>query len=368
MKSKKKICLFIPNLKVGGAEKVAITLANYFISEHHVDVVVLKDVGELKGELDDEINLISLNVSSMKKEFFGLKKLYYYIREHNPDAVLCFMWPLTIVGVLARIFSRSKCNLVLSDHTTFSQTRWIKNTLKKRVFAASVKAAYMKADHRVMVSDNACRDLEIIAGLPLNSITTIYNPLVIPENINTDQNQVTTKKKLLSVGTLKWAKNHKLLLDAFELLYKLDNRLSLTIVGDGDLKKDIKQIIHSKGLEDAVVLTGQLLGKDLSAEYISSDVFILTSHYEGFSMVIAEALSYGVPVVSVDCRFGPKEILNSDLLGTLVQNYDAQALADAIKYTLDKKFEKKHLLLRAQEFSIEMIGKKYLKLLLESKI
>lgn len=364
-----KICLFIPNLKVGGAERVAVTLANYFALSCQVDVVVLRDVGDLRGELNEKINLVSLNINSMKKELFGLKGMSLYLKRNKPDALLCFMWPLTIVGVLSRIFSRHKCTLVLSDHTTFSQTRWIKNRIKRFLFSASVRATYMKAEHRVMVSESACRDLEFLSGLPKGTVKTIYNPIIIPEkkaSLNT-LNSLCEKRKLITVGSLKWAKNHRLLLDAFELLYKDNSNISLTIVGAGELEEQLREIISSKQLNDAVTMTGQLLNEDLANEYLSSDLFVLTSHYEGFSMVIAEALSFGLPVVSVDCKYGPTEIINNDLLGVIVKNHDAKALCNSIKCTLDKKFEQDYLVNRAREFSVERIGEQYLNLLLDSK-
>jgi len=356
----KKIAFFLPNFKVGGAERVTVTLANYFVKSYDVDLVVLNDIGELKGELSQDVKVISLNVQLMKKEIFGLFKLSWYLKEARPEGLICVMWPLTIIGVLANILTGYKAKVIVTDHTTFSKTKWIKNRLKKFIFASSVFIFYRLAKHRVMVSNSAARDLEKISWLKRNSIRTIYNPIPTPKNklINSD----VVVKRIITVGSLKWAKNHELLISAFKIVNEQSPDTELIIVGEGERRPELESLVEKLGISHAVKFMGLQTGSALENLYINSSLFVLSSHYEGFSMVIAEALSFGLPVVSVDCNYGPREIINHSNLGILVAPDDKDALANGVIEGLNQSFDTDKLRERAKFFSVEKIGKQYLEL------
>lgn len=356
----RKITFFIPNLHVGGAEKVTVTLANYFSQSNSVEVVVLNDSGELKSELSGDIKVMSLNVKSMKIELFGLLKLIKYLKESKPEGLVCVMWPLTIVGVLANLLSGSNSKVIVTDHTTFSRTKWVKNRFKKFIFSFSVFLFYRFSKHQVMVSNSAARDLENLACLQKNSIKTIYNP--IPTRGNRTISRKGSVKRIITVGSLKWAKNHELLINAFKIVNKQLVDVELVIVGEGERREELEGLVKNLGLEHCITFTGLQTGKALEDLYLNSTLFVLSSHYEGFSMVIAEALSFGLPVVSVDCDFGPREIINHSDLGMLVPPDDEYALAKSIVEGLHHNFDEKKLKERAEFFSVEKIGNQYLEL------
>ena len=95
-----------------------------------------------------------------------------------------------------------------------------------------------------------------------------------------------------------------------------------------------------------------------------SDVFVLSSRYEGFGNVIVEALAVGLPVVSTNCPGGPKEILDNGKYGKLVQTEDANAMAEAIIETLKSKIDREVLIGRAQKYSVQTISDQYINLFL----
>lgn len=359
----KKLAIFLPNLKVGGAERVITTLANYFAKQPGllVDIVLLEKTGNLLHELDKRVTVTDLDVKKMKQECFGLFKLRKYLLEQKPNSLLCVMWPLTIVGLLAKLLSFSKTNLVLSDHTTFSKSPWMQNKIKRLIFRLSVFLVYPFANHRLNVSDQASRDLEKLGWLKKNSITTIYNPInIYPGEITKSPRDIFN---IITVGSLKWAKNHELLLDAMKLVIKKLPNSQLLIVGDGERKPELQQRVAELGLKNHVQFCGQQNPKELESLYLSADLLVLSSHYEGFAMVILEAINYGVPVVSVDCDHGPREILADGEYGLLVPNYDVAELAEGIVVQCNKTHNERKLRRRASDFSVDVIGVKYLEVL-----
>ena len=94
-----------------------------------------------------------------------------------------------------------------------------------------------------------------------------------------------------------------------------------------------------------------------------SNLFVLSSDYEGFGVVITEALSVGVNVVSTDCPSGPREILNNGEFGYLCEVGNPEDLAKSIKKALDKPINKEKLISRSKDFSLEIIGMRYQELI-----
>lgn len=358
----KTIAIFLPSLKVGGAERVVVTLANYFVEQNYnVEILLLKNKGDLRADLNENIKLVDLKCNNLKKEFFGLFKLLRYLKKNNVDCLMCVMWPLTIVGVFAKFFSRSNVNLILSDHTTFSKTPWIQPPLKKLIFRLSVLCTYPFANYRLNVSDNAGHDLEKLGWLRKKSVETIHNPIQIyTGEINHKTSEV---KTIISVGSLKWVKNHELLLSSFKKLTTLRSDVELLIVGEGNRRPNIEKLITDYDLSNNVTLLGQKSAVELEKINLSSDLFVLTSHYEGFSMVIAEALNYGLPVVSVNCPNGPSDILENGKYGTLVPMNEPNTLAKAMNKALNKEVDPNFLRSRAKDFSVDIIGQQYLSIM-----
>ena len=136
------------------------------------------------------------------------------------------------------------------------------------------------------------------------------------------------------------------------------DKYHLNIVGDGPLKNELIQFVNDLKLQNYITFHG--FQKNLKNFYLNSDLFVLSSIYEGFGNVIVEAMSYGVQIISTDCPSGPSEILDNGKYGILVPINDEKSISYAIKNIINNKFDVKLLINRAKDFEIMNIAKQYL--------
>jgi glycosyltransferase involved in cell wall biosynthesis len=169
--------------------------------------------------------------------------------------------------------------------------------------------------------------------------------------------------RILSVGSLKAAKNQGLLMRAFSRIESPEARLMLVGVGQEELA--LRALARELGLEDRVKFAG--FRNDPTPFYMTADLFVLTSDREGFGNVIVEALSSGTPVVSTNCPAGPTEILENGRWGRLVPVGDVEGLATAMREALAAEHNREALKRRAADFAPSIAAEKYLDLLLPGR-
>lgn len=150
-------------------------------------------------------------------------------------------------------------------------------------------------------------------------------------------------KRVIAVGRLDYQKGFDRLIQAWKLVqytgqftdWKLD------IFGQGEWREMLQQMIDEQGLQNTAKInppTNAILN-----EYVHSSLLVMSSNYEGFGMVLVEAMSCGVPVISFDCKCGPKDIIQTGINGLLVPNGDIQALADAMMKVMEDEAYRKML-------------------------
>jgi glycosyltransferase involved in cell wall biosynthesis len=276
------------------------------------------------------------------------------------------MWPVTCLAVVAHRLARLPGRLVLSDHNPLSLQYADRGSVHRLLQRVSVAMTYPLASARIGVSGGVAQDLSRLSGLPQRWFSVVHNPVSIAQP-DADARQAAEQawggwdgKRIVTVGRLKAQKNHALLLRAFkQLLAHTDARLM--ILGEGDLGARIAALVKSEGLQGKVLMPGHV--SDPISYYLSSDLFALSSDYEGFGNVIVEALGCGVPVVSTNCPGGPAEILDGGRYGRLVPVGDAPALAAAMLAALQEQPDRRLLMARAAEFAPRVVIRKYLDLM-----
>jgi glycosyltransferase involved in cell wall biosynthesis len=341
-----------------------VMMAREWISRgHKVDFVLVQKQGELLEILPKEARVIDLGVDHFRDAIMPLRA---YLRQHKPSVMLAAMWPLTVAAIIAAQLSGTGVRTVVSDHSILTHSYSHKGSGHRALLRASMALVYPMADIRIAVSKGVAADLANLSGIKQDQFRVIYNPAAVggTESDGADLSVELADihgSLILTVGNLKDAKNHILLINAFSLLAP-DSDATLYILGEGALRGELEQLVIQHGLQGRVLLPGFQV--DTGPWYRRADLFVLSSKYEGFGNVIVEALEHGVPVVSTDCPSGPREILCDGKYGRLVPVGDAAALAEAMQAALSESPDRDSLRARARDFSVEKIAAEYLDVML----
>ena len=202
--------------------------------------------------------------------------------------------------------------------------------------------------------------------LSLESIEVIYNPTITPELSQKSQESVDhpwfapgEPPVVLGVGRLEQQKDFPTLIHAFAKVRQMQTA-KLVILGSGREEKKLLSLVNELDLSEDVAMLGFV--ENPYAYMAKSAIFVLSSVWEGFGNVVAEALAAGAPVVSTNCPSGPAEILDNGKYGELVSVGDSQAMAEAILRVLlgeIKSVDSDWL----EQFKLETVAQKYLDVL-----
>ena len=363
-----RLAFFLPDMRPGGAERVALRLIEDFVKAgYEVDLVLLQKIGELLPLLPPQVQIFDLAAGRVRA---GLWPLVRYLRRRQPAAMQISMWPLTILGILAHRLARSKARIVTSDHSTLSKHFPPSKALVYRSLAWSVRLFYPLADARIIVSNDAADDLARISGIARSSIEVVYNPVGEPPTDFGPRPEIEAawgdaERRILTVGTIKAEKNQRLLIQAFKSAFG-GEPVRLMILGQGDLRPELEAFAAELGIAEQVSFPG--FTPHPWPYYASADLFVLSSDYEGYPLVLIEAMRSGLPVVSTDCESGPREILDGGRYGALVPVGDAPALAEAMKDALACPKNAEVLRARAEQLSGQSTSDRYLQLMLGEPI
>ena len=359
------ISILLPDLRGGGAERVSLDLGYELKSRGFiVEFVLMTACGEFLQEAEGAFSVVSLGVDRLRAVPRALMR---YLRRRRPDAMIVAMWPLTAVAVLSAKLCHPFCRVLTVEHCIMSAQYRDWGVLHRLSMRASMAIGFRFAHACVGVSRGVVTDIARLAWMKPGRFKVIYNPIPlreIPSAASLRQAQEFWLKgagpRILSVASLKLPKNHALLLRAFSLLPRaLDAQLML--LGQGDGEPTLRTLADELRISDRVVFAG--FHPDPTAFYITADLLVLSSDYEGFGNVIVEALAVGTPVVSTDCPTGPAEILANGTFGRLVPVGDAGALAASMTASLSEGHDPELLKARARHFSGHRAVQQYVDML-----
>lgn len=355
-----RIAVVLPDLRPGGAERVHIDLAREWIARGlNVDFVLMARRGELLSVVPDGARIIDLGVRRVRGVIPPLRQ---YAISERPDVVLAAMWPLTSFVPLACLGIRPAIRVAVSEHAILSEQYAEHGRVHRALLRASTSAGYRAANIRIAVSRGVAADMASLSGLPVQLVTVLYNPIAgrprppLPPEALSEPVRL-PGRVILSVGTLKDVKGHELLIEAFARIAS-DPDLTLCIVGEGELRPRLEDLVARRGLSGRVVMPGFRI--DPNPFYERASLFVLASFNEGLGNVLVEALEHGVPVVSTDCPTGPREVLEGGRFGRLVPVGDVGGLARAMRAALDEEPDREALKRRALDFDVGIVAERYL--------
>ena len=364
----RRLAIFIPSMRGGGAERIILNLAEGFTRRGFaIDLVLAQAEGPYLAEVSDSVRVVDLKASRVLR---SLPALVRYLRRERPQAMLVVMKHTNIVALWARRLAGVPLRLVVSEHVAPSGSLQHWSRLRGLLMPHLMRTFYAWADAIVAVSKGVADDLARVAGIPREHIQVIHNPIVT--------HQLREKAKvplrhpwfipgqppvLLAVGRLTPQKDFGMLIRAFARARR-KRRMRLLILGEGPERRALEMLIRQLGLQEDVSMIGFV--ENPYPYMANASLFVLSSRWEGLPGVLIEALCCGAPLIATDCRSGPREILADGQYGQLVPVGDVQGLANAIETSLegDRPRPPRQSWLR---FEMEAVVNQYIKVLLGSE-
>ena len=354
----KKICFIIPSLGGGGAERVAFHLLNN-LSLDNFDlsvIIIYKDKGGYLKDLRKEVKRIFLEKDKIRH---SIPSLYKALKVEKPDIVINFSFELMmLMGIFIIPFFR---NIYFINRQINILSMQNFNFLKKIL----LKIAYKNFNKIITQSRDMTEDLLKNIDISEEKIVEINNPADMDkieklsnENIEIEFDK--NNKNILCVGRLVPQKGFDLIIQSMTLIN--DENIKLYILGDGEEKENLLNLIKKLNLEEKVFLLGR---KSNPYVYMkNADLFILSSRYEGFPNVLIEAGACGLYSVCNNCPGGVNEIILEDINGNIVDFDNRDLVVKTIEKNLNLNKDKKKIKESiANRYSLDKIIKKYEKLL-----
>ncbi len=313
-----KIFYLITKSTVGGVQTHIYQLSRHFAREGNIVAVMSCPGGWLEKAVKEMgvkfyPNVYLANTVNIFKLFKAMKEIKKAIRDFEPDLVSCHS---TVAGVLGRMAIRKRIPTVFTAHGWgFSPgvPFWRKYLI---LLAEKIVSRF---SHKIICVSYFDKSLALKHKIaPEGKLEVIHNGVEL-QNLDFKEKAIKYPLKIVFVGRLGRQKDPILLLRAFNNLSpELKNKTLVSIIGDGPKRKKLENFIKENKLEDRVVLTGDLKREKIFEIFRNSDIFVLTSNWEGFPRSILEAMSFGLAVIATNVG-GVKEAISS---GDYGQDYN----------------------------------------------
>ena len=377
-----KIVYITPQLYTAdGVARVLTMKANYFAEKFNYDITIILTEGKDKPlfyQLSDKIHVVNLDLnfeeiwhlSFFKKALVYLKKQRKYkylltkeLMQLRPDISVTLL--RREINFINEIKDGSKkigeMHILRSHFRNFekNQTNAFKELFSK-YWNYRLIGKLKQLERMIVLTEKDCK-----AWTELDNVIAIPNPLPFtPKTISP-----LTEKRVIAVGRYYQEKGFDLLLESWAKIYKSHPDWRLEIFGDGD-KAIYEEIRDKLGIPPSCcILNGRT--NTIEQEYVNSSIFVCSSRFEGFGMVLVEAMACGLGVVSFDCPWGPSSILANGEDGILVENGNTNSLAEAIKSLMDDSDKlntlAKNAIINVRRFQMDKIAYQW-KELLESLV
>jgi glycosyltransferase involved in cell wall biosynthesis len=363
------VAIFLPSLRGGGAEKAAVNLSKGFSAKGlKVDLVLAKSEGPFLKQVPESVRIVNLKSSRILTSFFPMIS---YLRSRKPEILISSMNHANVVAVLASKMSRANPRTYSVVHNqNLSLLKPGSNILPFKLVAdALMNIAYRKAFGVVAVSKGVASAFAGATRIPLDRIHVIPNPIdtddIAVRNLSAPNHPWFKKMRhipvVIGVGRLEKVKDFPTLMRAFSKIIKKGCRARLVIAGEGSERSDLESLAESLGLGPYVSLPGFV--QNPFAYMKRASVLVVSSLSESFGNVLVEAMACGTPVISTDCDYGPRETLDGGRYGPLVPVGDVNSLSDAIQKILCERPDRRALMQRAAEYSVENVTERFLEVM-----
>jgi GalNAc-alpha-(1->4)-GalNAc-alpha-(1->3)-diNAcBac-PP-undecaprenol alpha-1,4-N-acetyl-D-galactosaminyltransferase len=330
MVKKKKIAFVIPCFEAGGAERVAITLANKFIDQNEVFIIALNKT-KIIYTIEKSIQIQYLNDTYIPSPnwFIAIKnniglthKLIKIVKDNQINILISFTTTSNLLAVLCRFYLKIKVYICERNNPEKSQLSYLRKICSRILYPFAdgliVQTSFSKKYFQKFIKSEK---IQIIPN-PIDG-----NLISLKEDYNKRANII------LNVGRMDDNKNQKLLLEAFSNLNIKNWRL--IFVGDGILRMEFQILAKKIGITDKVDFIKTVA--NIEYYYNRAKLFVFTSKSEGFPNALLEAMSFGIPCIASDCNSGPSEIIQHNENGFLFEVNNQKQLEKQIMALMENE-------------------------------
>lgn len=349
-----KILFACNELRGGGTEKVVTTLTNYLLSkEHEVHLIIFNNIIEV--DIHEKLNLHIVDVKLKYQKINNLRSKIKILEKDIP-------FDLIISNNTETDYYMRKLNhpnIFFCIHTTFSKA-YLDNKSYIKKLRRLIRFHFRYKNQNIITVCNGVKD-DLINKVYIKpkTIRTIYNPIDVNETkkLALEENIIKEKDYIVHVANYGDMKRYDLLISA----YKESNIDEKLVLVGNRVKENTYELVEKLGLENKIIYTGYV--KNPYPIIKNAKLLVVSSDFEGFGMVIIEALVLNTLVVSTNYTHGASEIMMNELANNLVPTNNLYALADKIKEVLNNKelhnidFDK-----YIEKFKVEHIVNQYLEL------
>lgn len=369
-----KIAYCTPALYMaGGVERVLTLKANYFAEHFDYDITIILTEGKDKPffyPLSNKVKVVNLDIGfeelwscSFVKKFFVYVKKQYLFKKLLKQELMRIRPDITVsllrreINFITSIQDGSKkigeLHINRAHYRNFEgkDANGLKNLFAK-YWMKSLLSKLRKLDRLVVLTE---KDRE--TWVELNNVIAIPNPLSISPAEKSDL----SKKRVIAIGRYCHEKGYDHLLQAWAIVQEKCLEWHLAIFGDGD-RTVYKRMIDELHIDPKRCILYERTS-DVISEYVNSSIAVCSSRFEGFGMVIVEAMACGLPVVSFDCPWGPRAIIRDGEDGVLVENGNVNQLAEALVQMIQHPEQRKTMadktIENVKRFRIDQIAERW---------
>ncbi|WP_174493863.1 glycosyltransferase [Acinetobacter sp. Marseille-Q1623] len=350
-----RILFVLPRMITGGIERVTLNLVKELRNRGHDCAFALrKAYGEFLPEAEALCPVYEIAAKGLHQ---FVPKLSNLIRQWQPTHIVSALADVGFLTYLAIKHSNQEVCWVHSvhgPHDIITVKPNVMGRLRFRLDNFFAAIVYKNTDKIIAVSNGVRQDILNKFQCSEDKVVTIYNPVLENKHLvpkSTTTNFVNNSPKIIALGRLTRQKGFDILIQAMQ---KVPQPWHLEIWGDGEEKENLQRLIDVLDLNTSITLKGST--NQPFNILRQADLFVLSSRFEGLPTVLIEAICCQCNIVSTDCPYGAAEILENGRWGTLVENENIQALANAITKNLNKKIHiaPNWLIQRAQPFTKEV--------------
>ncbi len=265
------------------------------------------------------------------------KEIRAFVNQVHPDVIVTPTYTIEFMEIVMSL--RRQTKVVIESHTAFTHDM-TGGTLIDRIQKYFLLRSVKQCDLLIALTtgDAECWKQHV------RSVATVSNPLTFYPEILSDTSK--DYGRIIAVGRLEPQKRFDRLIDAFSLIAHKYPSWYIDIYGEGNDKERLQQQIAEKGLTKQIYFKG--VTSDVYSEYERSQFFVFSSDYEGFGLVLVEAMACGIPCVSTDCPFGPSDIIEDKVDGLLCK-MDTKDLAAKMEWMITHEKELKEMGIQAHQ-------------------